>query len=135
MKALFFPLANGWADNTGCPYITLSAQDLANLASSFVDGVGAVTCTIDGVPVKHVANAATSPYRVGQQVFSYTLAHEDNILANYFGAACIADGTAVAPAAEDGEYLLLSPLSAGHHTIHFTVPGYLDITYKLTVKR
>jgi hypothetical protein len=133
--ALFFPLANGWADNTGCPYTTFTAQELANFAASFVDAAGAVTCTIDGLPVRYVGNAATSPYRVGQQVFSYTLAPTDNILANYFGASCIADGTVVTPAAEDGEYLMLEPLSAGHHTIHFTVQGYLDVTYKLTVKR
>jgi hypothetical protein len=131
--ALFFPLANGWADNTGCPYTTFTAQELANFAASFVDAAGPVTCTIDGVAVKYVANAATSPYRVGPQVFSYKLARRDNILANYFGATCIADGIVVTPAAEDGEYLMLEPLPAGHHTIHFTVQEYLDITYRLTV--
>jgi len=40
----------------------------------------------------------------------------------------------VTPAVEDGVYLLLAPLSAGQHTIHFTVAGFLDITYHLNVK-
>jgi hypothetical protein len=30
---------------------------------------------------------------------------------------------------------MLAPLSAGSHTIHFTVEGLLDITYKITVAR
>ncbi len=131
--ALFFPIVNAWADNTGCPYTTFSAEELAEIAASFVDAEGPSTCTIDGVPVQGIANAAESPYRVGPQVFGYTLAETDNILANYFGLSCIADGTMVSPAAEDGVYLMLAPLSAGHHTIHFTVSGFLDITYELTV--
>jgi hypothetical protein len=67
-------------------------------------------------------------------VFSYTLAPTDNILTNHFGLSCIADGTTVSLAAEDGVYLMLAPLSAGKHTIHFTVQGFLDITYELTVQ-
>ena len=68
-------------------------------------------------------------------MFSYTLAPTDNILANFFGLTCIPDGTTVSPAAEDGVYLMLAPLSAGNHTIHFTVENLgLDITYKLTVQ-
>ena len=134
--ALFFPLANAWADNTGCPsYTTFTAQELADMAKGFVDSAGAITCTIDGVPVQGVANAAQSRYRVGPQVFKYTLAQTDNILANYFGATCIADGTVVTPAAEDGVYLMVAPLPAGSHTIHFTVQGFLDITYVLTVQK
>ncbi len=73
-------------------------------------------------------DSITSPYRVGPQVFSYTLASTDNIIANQFGLACIPNGITVAPAAEDGVYLLLAPPSAGQHTIHFTVRGFLDIT-------
>jgi hypothetical protein len=139
--ALFFPLINGWADNTGCPYTTFTVEELKSSAAGFVDAAGQITCTIDGVPVQSVSNAAESPYRVGPQVFSYTLAPTDNILTNYFGPlfgvdlSCIADGTTVSPAAEDGVYLMLAPLSAGQHTIHFTVAGFLDIIYELTVQK
>ncbi len=132
-KALFFPIINGWADNTGCPYTDFSVDVLKGFASGFVDAAGPVTCTIDGVAVAGISSAASSVYRVGAQVFSYTLASTDNILAAYFGLSCIADGTVVYPAAEDGVYLMVAPLPAGQHTIHFTVQGYLDVTYQLTV--
>jgi hypothetical protein len=142
--ALFFPLKNAWADNTGCPYTNFTVPQLTATAASFVDAVGTVACTIDGVQVRGInASAAVeSPYRVGAQVFSYTLAPTDNILTNYLGPlfsadlSCIADGTTVYPAAEDGVYLMLAPLSAGEHTIHLTVAGLgLDITYDLTVQQ
>ncbi len=131
--ALFFPIMNGWADNTGCPPTTFSLEELEGFAAGFVDAAGPVACTIDGVPVRGLSPAADSAYRVGVQVFSYTLAQMDNLLASYFGLDCIADGTTVAPAAEDGVYLMVAPLSAGQHVIHFTVEGFLDITYDLTV--
>jgi len=133
--ALFFPIVNVWVDNTDCPsYDTNSLEKLVGIAMGSVDSASAMSCTIDGVRVKGLGDSITSPYRVGPQVFSYTLASTDNILANYFGAKCIPNGITVTPAVEDGVYLLLAPLSAGQHTIHFTVKGFLDITYHLTVK-
>ena len=133
--ALFFPIANGWNDNTDCPsYDAFSVEELVGLATGFVDSASGMSCTIDGVPVKGLDDPMTSPYRVGPQVFSYTLASTDNILANHFGLACIPNGIMVATAAEDGVYLLLAPLSAGQHIIQFTVEScHLDITYHLNV--
>lgn len=138
--ALFFPIMNAWADNTWCPeWTTYTVEELMGFAAWYVDTAGAAACTIDGRPVKGVEDLAKSPYRVGAQVFSYTLAQEDNIIANYLGPlfgvdlTCIADGITVAPAAEDGVYLMLAPLSAGHHTIQFTVAGGQYITYDLMV--
>ena len=119
--------------------LKVTVAELVGFAQWFVDNAGPAACTIDGKPVKGLDVLATSPYRVGAQVFSYTLAHQNNLLANYLGPlfgvdlSCIADGTTVSPAAEDGVYLMLAPLSAGQHTIHFTVQGGLDITYELTV--
>ena len=133
--ALFFPIANGWNDNTDCPsYDAFSVEQLVGFATGFVDSASGMSCTIDGVPIKGLEDSITSPYRVGAQLFSYSLASTDNIFANFFGLACIPDGFTVATAAEDGVYLLLAPLSAGQHTIRFTVAGFLDITYHLTVK-
>lgn len=37
------------------------------------------------------------------------------------------------PAVSDGYYLMLAPLSAGQHTIHFAVADFLDVTYHVTV--
>jgi hypothetical protein len=138
-KALFFPIYNAWADNTWCPeWTTYTLEELIGFTQWYMENVGAVACTIDGKPVKGLDPVATSAYRVGPQVFSYTLG-PNNLLANYLGPlwavdlTCLADGTTVFPAAEDGVYLMLAPLSAGQHTIHFTVEGGLDITYELTV--
>ncbi len=140
--ALFFPVYNAWADNTGCPdWTTFSAEELAGMAQWFIDNAppGGVTSTIDGVPVQGIANAAESPYRVGPQVFSYTLASANNFLAYGLGPlwgadlSCIADGTVVSPAAEDGVYLMVAPLSAGKHTIRFAVVDFIDVTYHITV--
>ncbi len=138
--ALFLPIYNAWADNTWCPdWTTYTAQELVDIVNGYMTGASGLTCTIDGVPVEGLNPAATSVYRVGAQLFSYTLAQTDNLIANYLGPVfgvdltCIADGTTVAPAAEDGVFLMVAPLSAGEHTIHFGVEGYLDITYVLTV--
>ena len=133
--ALFFPIANGWADNTDCPsYDTFSVEQLVGFASGYPDSVSGMSCTIDGVPVKGLEDSITSPYRVGPQVFSHTLASTDNIYANFFGLTCIPDGITVYPTVEDGVYLLLAPLSAGQHIIQFTVEScHLDITYHLNV--
>jgi hypothetical protein len=142
-KSLFFPIYNAWADNTWCPeWTTFTVEELVGFTQWYMDNAGAVACTIDGKPVKGLDPVATSPYRVGAQIFSYTLAQESNIMANYMGPvvfgvdlSCLTDGMTVSPAAEDGVYLMLAPLSAGRHTIHFTVAGGLEITYELTVLR
>ena len=38
------------------------------------------------------------------------------------------------PTRSDGFYLMLRPLAAGEHTLNFTVGGFLDVTYDLTVE-
>ena len=38
------------------------------------------------------------------------------------------------PAAADGYYLMLAPLSRGEHEIHFSAAGFLDVTYTITIK-
>jgi hypothetical protein len=143
-KALFFPVANAWADNTGCagsacPPTSNSASQLAAIAKSIQDSAIGLSCTIDGRPVHGLSNQ--SAYRVTAN-FSYTLPNDPNNVINYFvlnfcGAAlpgCYASGGTVSPAATDGVWVMLAPLEAGKHTIHFTAasPG-LDITSHLTV--
>ncbi len=103
--ALFFPIAWGAADNTDCPsYDTFSVEQLVGFASGFPDSSSGMSCTIDGVPVKGLEDSITSPYRVGPQVFSHTLASTDNIIANFFGLTCIPDGITVYPTVEDGNH-------------------------------
>jgi hypothetical protein len=83
--------------------------------------------SLDGVPLRQL-----SEYRVQSPVFSVTLP-ERNLLG-------IPSGT-YAPMVSDGYWLMLTPLSAGEHTVH--VQGIItggvfegfesDVTYHLTV--
>jgi hypothetical protein len=85
---------------------------------------GFLTTSVDGVVLQNLAN-----YRFSSPVFSYTL--PDN---NIEGVPA----QTVTPAVADGYYLMLAPLSAGQHQIHFTggsplLNFSLDVTYNITV--
>ncbi len=152
--ALFFPVVNIAVDNTGCadslcPPTVFTVDELRAIAKSSMDGASDLSCTIDGVPVRGLS--VPSPYRVQSPVFSYTLpADPDNLinwLLNFLGCyptpppsgGCFADGGTVTPVVADGFYLMVAPLSAGEHTIHFagSLSGspFEDITYHITVAR
>jgi len=123
-KALFFPIINTlwWTAPTDPP--TSLADILSALAGVTAD-ITNLSCTIDGVAVKHLQNYVTiSP------VFSFTVA-ADNVLA--------IPAAVYTPDVDEGFYLMLAPLRPGQHTIHFTGSspdlGYsLDVTYNLTVE-
>jgi hypothetical protein len=90
-------------------------------------------CTVDGVAVRNM-----SSYRISSPQFSFT-APTPWIFGDTGGS-----GTAVS----DGYFLMLAPLSAGQHTIHyggsfhfavaegdpFDFDGTVDTTYHLTVQ-
>lgn len=133
-KTLVFPVANAWADNTGCPPTQFNLRELYGFASGLEDQVQQLNCTIDGVAVPHLAN--TPPYRV-TSVFWYELPDDPNNVLSFFGLDCYASGGTVFPAVSDGVFVAVPPLRAGSHTIHFSASGSsldLDITYKLTVQ-
>jgi hypothetical protein len=135
-KALFFPIIDFEADNlntdpTSPGYGTqdggLSVSDLRAEAKGAIDLVTSLDAEIDGRSVQNLA-----AYRVTSPVFSYHLA------ANGIQGPGIPEQT-VSPAVSDGYFLLLAPLSAGQHTIHFaaSVPAAnfaLDVTYHITVR-
>jgi hypothetical protein len=141
---LFFPILNFWADNTGCPNTTFSTAELWSFANGAMDSATEMSCTIDGVAVKGLADAPSSPYRVqtpSPNGFSYTLPSTDNIL-TAFGLDCYSNTTGtpitVSPVVGDGYYLMLKPLPVGKHTLHFhgAVGAFvLDVTYHLTVSK
>ncbi|SPE60794.1 conserved exported hypothetical protein [Verrucomicrobia bacterium] len=143
-KALFFPVLAVIDDNTGCPSYNsplLTADQLAAQAADIFTAVSETTCTIDGVPVQGLDDPQHTLYRVQSPAFTYTVAGHSNLLAAAFGEPCIPDGTTVTPAVSDGVFLMVAPLSAGPHTIHFVgVVGpvatpffFKDITYNITV--
>ncbi len=139
-KALFVPLINSWADNVcnnGQPPNPppLTVDQLRASAASGVIPPANLHASIDGNPVTNLES-----YRAISPVFSYTLPPSpDNVIDAAYGVElpgpCWPSLT-VTPAVADGFYIMLTPLSAGSHSINFGGSGSginLDVTYNLTI--
>jgi len=136
-KQLYFPLVNAFDVHTpgdGLDTPELVWHDLQVTLGFRVDSLFA---TVDGEPVANL-DPTTSPYRACAgpstgcaAAFSLDLASE-----NLFGLPA----GRYEPAVADGFYLLLPPLTPGHHTITFGGSGNLggsfsqSVVYHLTVK-
>jgi len=128
--SLFFPVANfiGF-DNVGFCGQTepLGSAFYRALAADFVNGLSAVSATLDGQAVKGIQ-------RVQSPVFNIAMPAD-----GLFGPFCDPPLEGVfSPAVDDGLYVRLNPLAIGNHTLHFhaenTSQGFLvDMTYHLTV--
>ncbi|MCA9727763.1 MAG: hypothetical protein R3E12_10750 [Candidatus Eisenbacteria bacterium] len=99
-------------------------DELYALISALVDGIVEVSFSVDG------AIAGVEGYRVRSGLFRLELP-ENNVLGlepgSYF------------PAAAEGYYVMLAPLSAGDHTLHIfadfgEVFGTSDVTFHLAVE-
>ena len=114
-----------------------SAAELAGFADASAESVrtgGEAFLSVDGVAIQGVvAHKESSPV-------TYTLPATDNLL-QFFG---LPFSGPVAPAAVDGYFVMLQPLSPGQHTIVFggTIPENpfpllsnftIEITYEITV--
>jgi hypothetical protein len=127
-KALFFPIVNTecsdlepdpWHGDTPA---TRRACAKANMDPPGIDPAN-LFAEIDGVSIQNLTQ-----YRVMSPNFFFT-APDPNVLGVPGGS-----GQSVG----DGYYLMVAPLPAGHHTIHFGgvfADWSLDITYYLNVKR
>jgi hypothetical protein len=128
-KTLFFPVAN--AINVNSPKVCgQGAKDMSVAAlragiAPFIDGITSISVTVDGKPVTNIP-------RIPSVVFDVALPKD-----NVFVAPCNGDSPAgvYSPAVGDGFYVLLGPLPARSHTIHFLASGTAnqDVTYNLTV--
>jgi hypothetical protein len=136
-KALFFPILNTEWDNLGVspPY---SEEQLRDFAKSQMDTGENMVAEVDGVSIKNLGSALTTPYRVTSPVFTYHI--PDNNIFGLFGINFPAQD--VQGVVGDGIYLMLAPLPAGQHQIHFkgdfppTAPFgafALDINYTINV--
>jgi hypothetical protein len=127
-KALFFPIIDTEAstlEGNGTTY-----EELLAVAAFFTDAATNLSCEVDGVAVQNL-----EAYRVQSPLDTFGPLPDGNLLGAPEGAT--------SPFASDGYFLMLAPLSAGQHTIHFTGEidlleefGFvfmLDITYNLTV--
>jgi hypothetical protein len=128
-KMLFFPVGNAEASTAEGNGTT--EAELRAAAQMFQDLATNLSCEIDGREVEDL-----DAYRVQSPLFTFTL--PDNNVLQFFGIDAPAGTTS--PSVSDGVYLMVAPLSAGKHTIHFhaEAPDFnflLDITYHLTVSR
>jgi hypothetical protein len=107
-------------------------EELRGAADGIVDMVEGLSAEVDGVPLTDLYS-----YRFqSPELFSLTVP-EDNVFDLWIPGVDTPAGTYY-PCVADGYYLMLAPLNAGEHTIHWTgaIPafGYFpDITYHLTV--
>jgi hypothetical protein len=135
-KALFFPII---ADETSTLEGNGTTPDeLAAVAANIQDHAADMECTIDGAAVNDIGS-----YRVQSPSYTYGPL-PDNNLVQFFGFDAPAGSTSLS--ASDGVFLMLAPMSAGKHTIHFSgaiifteaADGFdftflLDVTYRITV--
>ena len=131
-KALFIPILN-----TECSTFegngTTEAELLA-CATSAVDVATALECDVDGVQIQNL-----QAYRAHSGLFTWGPLPADNVFTGLGVPPDQAPAGTTSPAVQDGYYIMLAPLEAGSHTIHFhgAYDGFfaLDVTYNLNVRR
>jgi hypothetical protein len=126
-KGIFFPIINAEADSVCRPLSGVQAE--MAVYRDLLDHPKVVQATIDGKPVRD----ATS-FRAVTRPFLILNVPAESLAADLGGESCPAGSSGIA--LSDGYYVMLKPLSRGHHTITFTgeVEGFaLDISYDLTV--
>lgn len=130
-QAIFFPILNGECSTLEGNGTT--EAELAACAEFLADHVEDMVVTLDGRPLKNLEG-----YRAQSPLFEFGPLPNPNIFGLTPGAT--------SPAVADGYYILLAPLSAGDHTIHFSgkavftaaedgfdLTFILDINYNLRV--
>jgi hypothetical protein len=125
---LFFPIGNGFCAGDNFPN---GFADERRCATALAAQYSSFSAEVDGNPIKNLnGGLLDNYYRALSPEFDLVLTAD-----NVFGAPA---GT-YSPGAADGVYLMLAPLSAGQHILHFhadfagTPSGALDVTYVLTV--
>jgi hypothetical protein len=134
-KGLFFPL-----DNSACavPEDGATPAEAASLCSGMIDlvDVSSLKLTIDGVQIHNLGQ-----FRTPSPIYSFT-----GNAPNFCSVNCCTNLTPHcyegfhAQGVGDGYYVMLKPLSAGRHTLHFhaEIPSWgsgatQDVTYHLNV--
>jgi len=128
-KALFFPILNKvWISTE--PGDPQTAEGIRAIVKPIIDSATDMVCQIGDVTVDNLPR-----FRTESPLFEVALPAN-----NVYG---IAEGT-YGPSLDQGFYLMVAPLRAGQHTIHFSGvipagpghenPSALDMTYHLTVQ-
>lgn len=132
-KTLYIPVLN--AENSALELNDPKAQiaDIRASLAAAMDGASDFSFEIDGAAIPHLKDR----FRVQSTATVFTIP-DDNLFTaigegNFTGGAYF-------PVMDDGVYVMLSPLPAGPHQIHFhgAFPQFnfaLDVTYNLTVAK
>jgi hypothetical protein len=126
-KAILFPIINAEWDNV-CPPSTYTDAELRQFVTDAINSVTALAADVDGVPIENL-----SAYRFAGPSFAVDLPP-----GSLFDLFCGTPPGHYSPFVPDGYYVMLTPLSPGPHTIHFTgtiaaSSFTLDIVYHLNV--
>jgi hypothetical protein len=116
-------------------------DQLRGIIAPFMNEATNLSAKVDtkSITISPDGTAVGSPYRVMSPVFSFTLPSDtDNVFTNIGAVGSFPKGTH-SPMVGDGFYVMLAPLSAGQHTVHFhgevpSIPFVLDINYVLNVQ-
>jgi hypothetical protein len=131
-KMLFFPIYS-------CPYIGFptdlndtpkkALKEAAKCVTEWLQQ-GSLTAEVDGTSIGDLGS-----YRKKSPIFEVKLPVDNvaGITADQCPATKRGD-LLCRPNAADGVYLMLAPLSRGEHVIHFSATGFLDVTYRITVR-
>lgn len=121
-KPIFFPILN----NIGFdPKGNETILDLRRLAANGLDGA-VLTCSLDDQPC--VSGQSLHEYRAQSPIFKAIVRTASLVAPKIYD-----------PIVADGYWLLIGPLEAGTHTLHFSGANGLgtfstDVTYSLTVE-
>ena len=130
-KALFFPIYNWiWVnlpDLGDDPWSEEQEQYARDLIAGLVDAVTDFTCVIDGRPVQNITAYRCQTPEDGEYMAYFPEGDVWGLCPDLLPA------DSYGPSVSDGYYLMLAPLSAGQHTIHFSAGTFLDVTYHITV--
>jgi len=125
-RAILLPVLNSECSTVEPdPFHGENEAELRACAASFIDATSGMFATIDGQPVRNLAN-----YRTQSPLFDFS-APDNSVLG---------PGPVSGQSVSDGVWVFLPPLSAGNHTIHFggvlILFGNLtlDVTYNITVQ-
>jgi len=125
--------------NDRCDGITYTEDQMRTNAAAKENAVTQMAVAIDGVAVTNIDDVMTTPYRVQSPLFDYTCPSVHNVLYDVFGRRCFppGDGTpyTINGAIVDGVFLMITPLSAGQHTIQVStvIPSVLSETWTRTL--
>ncbi len=144
-QMIFFPIIWIWADNGDVPAGSQETdQQLQGAISAYLTAVNAIDFEIDGKSYGSTVCDFASYLTVWTQ-FSYTVPDTPTNICNTLPVGCPNWSGSVPKSFVGGYYIMLAPLSAGSHTLHFTanrnaVPSLgmpssaEDVTYNLTVE-